>query len=113
MAKEELKNLKGLGGNPKEKQEEPKNQRLTYDQLAQMAQQLSVENQKLRQMVTGMKQQIESYQMQDFYQRLEWLWRVITYRELNLFEPEFIAARIKEFEMMMTPLETPKDNKEK
>lgn len=91
----------------------PQGQRLSYEQLMQLAAQTNAENQRLRQTCSQMKMQLERFQMQDYYQRLEWLWKVITLDDnTHVFTPEFVQAKVEEFIDLMTPINPEEENKQ-
>ena len=123
MAKEENKNenKKDLRiprpNNNAESQhnEMPKGNEMTRDQLMQMASQYAADNKQLRAMIKQaevqlnmLRKQLEQYQMQDYYQRLEWLWKVMHDKD-GIFPKDFVEAKVEEFIEMMTPMqpETP------
>lgn len=88
-----------------EKTEKKESNKLTYEQLMQLASQQNTELNRLRQTANQLKMQIDAYQMQDFYKRLEWLWTVISCDNPGLFPQDFIDAKRDEFMEMMTPAE--------
>ena len=120
MAKKEETNVRripvkpGAGAEPVRPGEgTPQGQRLSYEQLMQLAAQTNAENQRLRQTCSQMKMQLERYQMQDYYQRLEWLWKVITLPDnIHVFTPEFVGAKVDEFIDLMTPINPEEENKQ-
>ena len=120
MAKKEETNVHripvkpGAGAEPVRPGEgAPQGQRLSYEQLMQLAAQTNAENQRLRQTCSQMKMQLERYQMQDYYQRLEWLWKVITLPDnIHVFTPEFVGAKVDEFIDLMTPINPEEENKQ-
>ena len=120
MAKEEKTNVHkipvrpGVGAEPVRPGEgAPQGQRLSYEQLMQLAAQTNAENQRLRQTCSQMKMQLERFQMQDYYQRLEWLWKVITLEDnTSVFTPEFVQAKVEEFIDLMTPINPEEENKQ-
>ena len=119
MAKKEETNVHripvkpGAGAEPVRPGEgAPQGQRLSYEQLMQLAAQTNAENQRLRQTCSQMKMQLERFQMQDYYQRLEWLWKVITLEGgVDMFGDEFVKAKVAEFVDLMTPLNPEEENK--
>ena len=104
----------GVGAEPVRPGEgAPQGQRLSYEQLMQLAAQTNAENQRLRQTCSQMKMQLERFQMQDYYQRLEWLWKVITLEGgVDMFGDEFVKAKVAEFVDLMTPLNPEEENKQ-
>lgn len=120
MAKKEETNVRripvkpGAGAEPvRPGDEAPQGQRLSYEQLMQLAAQTNAENQRLRQTCSQMKMQLERFQMQDYYQRLEWLWKVITLPDnTHVFTPEFVQAKVEEFIDLMTPINPEEENKQ-
>lgn len=120
MAKKEETNVRripvkpGVGAEPTRPGEgAPQGQRLSYEQLMQLAAQTNAENQRLRQTCSQMKMQLERYQMQDYYQRLEWLWKVITLEgNTDMFGSEFVRAKVDEFVDLMTPINPEEENKQ-
>lgn len=120
MAKKEETNVRripvkpGAGAEPVRPGEgAPQGQRLSYEQLMQLAAQTNAENQRLRQTCSQMKMQLERYQMQDYYQRLEWLWKVITLEgNTDMFGSEFVRAKVDEFVDLMTPINPEEENKQ-
>lgn len=120
MAKEEKTNVRkipvrpGVGAEPVRPGDgAPQGQRLSYEQLMQLAAQTNAENQRLRQTCSQMKMQLERFQMQDYYQRLEWLWKVITLENnTGVFTPEFVQAKVDEFIDLMTPINPEEENKQ-
>lgn len=92
MAKEESNNVGKQG------------KKLTYEELVQLAQQANLENQKLRQLVAQLRGELSNYQMQDYYQRLSWLWQVIVL-DKPVFPEDFVKAKIEEFIDLMTPVQ--------
>lgn len=120
MAKKEETNVRripvkpGAGAEPVRPGEgAPQGQRLSYEQLMQLAAQTNAENQRLRQTCSQMKMQLERYQMQDYYQRLEWLWKVITLQDgVAMFGDEFVKAKVAEFVDLMTPINPEEENKQ-
>lgn len=119
MAKKEETNVRRIpvkpgGAEPvRPGDEAPQGQRLSYEQLMQLAAQTNAENQRLRQTCSQMKMQLERFQMQDYYQRLEWLWKVITLdNNAGVFTPEFVKAKVEEFIDLMTPINPEEENKQ-
>ena len=109
------KNLRALGGEKKTENAQPAAQKATYEQLAAALQNAGAEVRRLRTLTENMEKQLASYQMNDFYTRVEWLWRIVTWDSSKApcpFTDEFVAARKKEFEEMMTPIEPETEPKE-
>lgn len=92
-----------------EKGEPKKGEKLTYEQLMQLAAQSNAENQRLRGELTRLNQQLQYYQMQDYYKRLEWLWTVI--QSKDLLPADFVAKKTEEFIELLTPVEVEQPEK--
>lgn len=119
MAKEENKNAnKGnlriptpMENAEQKHNEAPTGKEMTRDQLMQMASQYAADNKQLRAMIKQaevqlnmLRKQLEQYQMQDYYQRLEWLWKVMHDKD-GMFPEDFVKAKVEEFIEMMTPIQ--------
>lgn len=97
-------------GNIKEKEEEPRRGKLSYDELNSAATQLYSQLQTAREENRKLTEQLKIFQANEYYVRLEWLWKVITTKDVKLPD-KFLKARIAEFIDLMTPVEN-KDIKE-
>lgn len=97
-------------GNIKEKEEEPRRGKLSYDELNSAATQLYSQLQTAREENRKLTEQLKIFQANEYYVRLEWLWKVITTKDVKLPD-KFLKARIAEFIDLMTPVEN-KDGKE-
>ncbi len=64
---------------------------------------LSSENEMLKNRLKQASDQIQMYQRSEFFTRLEWLWRVITWeRSEEVFSKDFVADKAEEFKSLMT-----------
>ena len=95
--------------NIKEK-EEPRRGKLSYDELNSAATQLYSQLQTAREENRKLTEQLKIFQANEYYVRLDWLWKVITAKDVKLPD-KFLKARMAEFIELMTPVET-KDDKE-
>lgn len=110
MAKEKVISTKEKAVETKEKT--PKTpQKLTYEQLEQLASQYysqckSLNNalEECEKKLTEATNQLEIFRTNEFWMRIEWLWRVITLEGCNeIFSNGFLDKVIKEFETRMYP----------
>lgn len=105
MAKEENIGRKKVVKLPQPTQEDK------IKSLTKLIEELDNENKALRQRLTEASQHIRQLNQEAFYAHLSWLWTVLSADERikSSFNPDFIEARRKEFEDMMTPKEAPKE----
>lgn len=97
MAKEETKKIAN-GSEPKKK--------LTYDELMGLAAKMDREIIELRKKLGESQVQLAAYQMEDYWKRLDWLWKVITLDYASsVFGDEFYQQKVDEFVKLMTPVE--------
>lgn len=97
MAKEETKKIAN-GPEPKKK--------LTYDELMGLAAKMDREIIELRKKLGESQVQLAAYQMEDYWKRLDWLWKVITLDYASsVFGDEFYQQKVDEFVKLMTPVE--------
>lgn len=110
MAKE-VNNLRNIA---KEPQQGNAAVPASREQLIAALQRADAEIKSLRATAAQMEKQLMSYQMQDYYTRLQWLWKIVM--EGNAFPKDFRDAKMEEFIEMMTPVtesEASKEEKEK
>lgn len=85
-------------------------EKLTYDQLDNIAHQLSEQSRNLNIQNQKLVKALEEANMTNYFKRLDYLWAVI-HSESKYISEEFKSSCGKEFETMMTPSEE-SDNKE-
>lgn len=78
---------------------------LDYQELENVAQQLSVQVQQLTKKNNQLVEMINQANLENLFKRLEWLWRIIT-TDNDLITPEFKNKCANEF---MTLMDTPKE----
>lgn len=78
---------------------------LDYQELENVAQQLSVQVQQLNKKNNQLVEMINQANLENLFKRLEWLWRIIT-TDNNLITSEFKNKCAEEF---MALMETPKE----
>lgn len=97
---------------PKEKTlKEGQQQKLTYEQLEQLASQYYNQSRKLTEALSETQNklieatnQIEMFQKNEFWMRIDWLWRIITLEgNLEVFTEDFLKKVTDEFMMRMYP----------
>lgn len=88
----------------KEKKETKKVDKLTYEQLENVAHQLSSQNRELYTQLQKAKQVIATFN------ELNYLFKVVEFK--NSFSKEFSEMCISEIESIMTPDEEPKEEKD-
>ena len=97
------------------KEEKKTNQkpRLSYDELVGLAGQLSAENKRLKLTLEDASRKMQILESRDYYERLSWLWRVFTLENAEaVFGKSFVEDKIKEFKLLMTPVESPEGKEE-
>ena len=117
MAKEKKVSTEEKSVEKKEKKPTNAN-KLTYEQLEQLTSQyynqakaLNAALEEAEKKLTEATNQIEMYQKNEFWIRLDWLWRILTLEGSNeLFTNEFIDKVSEEFMLRMYP---PKPKTEK
>lgn len=123
MAKEKNDSIKEKVVEVKEKNQKAP-QKLTYEQLEQLASQYYNQCKSLNSALEDCERklneaidQLEIFRKNEFWMRIEWLWKVITLDgSTEVFSVEFIDRVVKEFETRMYPpkneektTETPKN----
>ena len=123
MAKEKNDSTKEKVVEVKEKNQKAP-QKLTYEQLEQLASQYYNQCKSLNSALEDCERklneaidQLEMFRKNEFWMRIDWLWKVITLDgNTEVFSEEFIDRVIKEFEVRMYPpkneektAETPKN----
>ena len=95
MVKEEKKKMNGKSA--------PK---LSYEELAGLASQMHAENKRLKAALEESSARMQVLETRDYYERLSWLWRVFTLENcIDLFGKDFVLDKIKEFKILMTPIQ--------
>ena len=101
---------KPVARKPREKK--PENpQKLTYEQLEQLASQYYSQckalNEALKDAENRLKnanEQIEIFRTNEFWIRIDWLWKIITLEGGDeVFSEEFLKEAAREFELRMAP----------
>lgn len=82
---------------------EKESKKLSYEELQSAAAQLSAQNQQLISKYKELAAQHQELLQNNYFVRLEWLWRVI---HSDKFNPDFVLKCSEEFISMMTPEET-------
>lgn len=85
------------------------NKKLSYEELENVAQNLSAQNQNLVNKYKELFAKHQELMQNNYFIRLEWLWRVIS-MDPNKFSMEFVQQCTDEFVELMTPSQ--EDNKE-
>ena len=81
---------------------ETKEQKLSYEQLENVANQLSQQNNKMREQGQKMLQALQEANLVNFYKRLDYLWQVIT-MDCKYISEEFKQECGNTFMEMMFP----------
>lgn len=110
MAKEKNDSTKEKVVEVKEKNQKAP-QKLTYEQLEQLASQYYSQCKSLNNALEECEKklneavgQLEMFRTNEFWLRIDWLWKVITLEGgADVFSEEFIDKVTKEFEMRMYP----------
>ncbi len=110
MAKEKNDSIKEKVVEVKEKNQKAP-QKLTYEQLEQLASQYYNQCKSLNSALEDCERklneaidQLEMFRKNEFWMRIEWLWKVITLDgSTEIFSEEFIDKVVKEFETRMYP----------
>lgn len=90
------------------KEEQAKPNKLNYEQVVRIVNELQVQGQRLFNENKQLRKQIETYEQADYWQRIEWLWRVIT-EPIKYIPEHFVKEKAKEFMELMTPVQTDKE----
>lgn len=122
MAKEKKVLTEEKTAENKIKEKSPKGtEKLSYEQLEQLASQYYAQSKRLNEALNEVQNklleattQLEMFQKNEFWMRIDWLWRVITLEGSNeVFTNEFLEKVTKEFMARMyppKPTEEPKNN---
>lgn len=95
---------------PQEREQAPKNEKLSYEQLANAANQLHQQNQMLVQQIQQMQMQMREMARAEQIQALGFAFKVLENREH--FEDTFVRKMIKAIEETLTPEEQKEASKE-
>jgi len=90
--------------NKKENKVAAKQEKLSYDELNQVSQQLFQENKMLR-------TKVQELSVEAFYKRIEYMFKVVELA--SVFSKEFVERTIQEIETVMTAEEEQKADEEK
>jgi len=90
--------------NKKENKVTAKQEKLSYDELNQVSQQLFQENKMLR-------TKVQELSVEAFYKRIEYMFKVVELA--SVFSKEFVERTIQEIETVMTAEEEQKAEEEK
>jgi hypothetical protein len=90
--------------NKKENKVAAKQEKLSYDELNQVSQQLFQENKMLR-------TKVQELSVEAFYKRIEYMFKVVELA--SVFSKEFVERTIQEIETVMTAEEEQKAEEEK
>jgi len=90
--------------NKKENKVTAKQEKLSYDELNQVSQQLFQENKMLR-------TKVQELSVEAFYKRIEYMFKVVELA--SVFSKEFVERTIQEIETVMTAEEEQKADEEK
>ncbi len=90
--------------NKKEEKVAAKQEKLSYDELNQVSQQLFQENKMLR-------TKVQELSVEAFYKRIEYMFKVVELA--SVFSKEFVERTIQEIETVMTAEEEQKAEEEK
>lgn len=90
--------------NKKENKVTAKQEKLSYDELNQVSQQLFQENKMLR-------TKVQELSVEAFYKRIDYMFKVVELA--SVFSEEFVERTIQEIETVMKAEEEQKDEKEK
>lgn len=90
--------------NKKENKVAAKQEKLSYDELNQVSQQLFQENKMLR-------TKVQELSVEAFYKRIEYMFKVVELA--SVFSKEFVERTIQEIETVMTTEEEQKADEEK
>lgn len=90
--------------NKKEDKVTAKQEKLSYDELNQVSQQLFQENKMLR-------TKVQELSVEAFYKRIDYMFKVVELA--SVFSEEFVERTIQEIETVMKAEEEQKDEKEK
>lgn len=114
MTKDELKGVapettdqKPKRGRPvKESDQNTATKKAPEEEMAKSMMLLQAENSELKRRLNQAHEQLMAYAQSDFYQRLEWLWRIITLAGAgDEFGNEFYDRVVAEFKELVFPTE--------
>ena len=93
------------GTTPSTEERPAEGQKLGYNELAAITNKIQQEYSKLAKHTEGLEKELESYRMNDYYNRVGLLFEIIKFSATqdNHFTPGFIACVYAEFESIVAP----------